>query len=106
MRNYGDMHRSIQAGHSAWEAFLNGTMERLIEPDTYIRNKLPEFVLRGDFGHPILGHRRVVHLQDVLRCLAAKDLYPHHVMGVVICAPVSPSTFMWIPIAALTRGMF
>jgi hypothetical protein len=33
------------------QAFLNGTMERLLEPDTYIRNKLPEFVLRGDFGY-------------------------------------------------------
>jgi len=33
------------------QAFLNGTMERVLEPDTYIRNKLPEFVLRGDFGY-------------------------------------------------------
>jgi len=33
------------------QAFLNGTMERLLEPDTYIKNKLPEFVLRGNFGY-------------------------------------------------------
>jgi hypothetical protein len=26
-------------------------MERLLEPDTYLRNKLPEFVMRGDFGY-------------------------------------------------------
>jgi hypothetical protein len=41
---------------SAWplsalrQAFLNGTLERLLDPDTYIRNRLPEFVMRGDFG--------------------------------------------------------
>jgi hypothetical protein len=33
------------------QAFLNGTMERLLEPDTYITNKLPEFVKNGDFGY-------------------------------------------------------
>ncbi|MGA2985365.1 MAG: DUF499 domain-containing protein [Terriglobia bacterium] len=33
------------------QAFLNGSMERLLEPDTYLRNKLPEFVMRGDFGY-------------------------------------------------------
>jgi hypothetical protein len=26
-------------------------MERVLEPDSYIRNKLPEFVMRGDFGY-------------------------------------------------------
>jgi len=36
------------------------------------------------FGHPILGHRRAVHLQDVLGRLAAKDVYPYQVTGVVI----------------------
>jgi hypothetical protein len=35
-------------------------------------------------GHPILGDRRAVHLQHVLGRLAAKDVYPHHVAGVVI----------------------
>jgi hypothetical protein len=25
-------------------------MERLLDPDVYLRNKLPDFVLRGDFG--------------------------------------------------------
>ena len=32
------------------QAFLNGTLERLLDPDSYIRNRLPEFILRGDFG--------------------------------------------------------
>jgi hypothetical protein len=33
------------------QAFLNGTMERLLDPDVYIKNRLPEFILRGDFGY-------------------------------------------------------
>jgi hypothetical protein len=33
------------------QAFLNGTMERVLEPDMYIKHKLPEFVMRGDFGY-------------------------------------------------------
>lgn len=32
------------------QAFLNGSMERLIDPDNYLRAKIPEFVARGDFG--------------------------------------------------------
>ncbi len=32
------------------QAFLNGSMERLLDPDAYLRNKIPEFVSRGDFG--------------------------------------------------------
>jgi hypothetical protein len=32
------------------QAFLTGAMERLLDPDIYLRNKLPDFVLRGDFG--------------------------------------------------------
>jgi hypothetical protein len=32
------------------QAFLNGTLDRLLDPDTYLRNRLPDFVLRGDFG--------------------------------------------------------
>ncbi len=32
------------------QAFLNGTLERLIDPDAYLRSKLPELVLRADFG--------------------------------------------------------
>jgi len=35
-------------------------------------------------GHAILGHRRAVHFQDVLGRLAAKEVYPHHVAGVVV----------------------
>lgn len=32
------------------QAFLNGTVERVLDPDSYLRNRLPEFVMRGDFG--------------------------------------------------------
>lgn len=32
------------------QAFLNGSMERLIDPDGYLRAKIPEFVTRGEFG--------------------------------------------------------
>lgn len=32
------------------QAFLNGSMERLIDPDSYLKAKIPEFVTRGDFG--------------------------------------------------------
>jgi hypothetical protein len=32
------------------QAFLNGTMERLLDPDSYLRNRLPDFVRSGEFG--------------------------------------------------------
>lgn len=32
------------------QAFLNGMLERLLDPDSYLRNCLPEFVMRGEFG--------------------------------------------------------
>ncbi|MDF0650110.1 MAG: DUF499 domain-containing protein [Nitrospira sp.] len=32
------------------QAFLNGSMERLLDPDSYLRRSIPEFVMRGDFG--------------------------------------------------------
>ena len=32
------------------QAFLNGTLERVLDPDTYLRSRLPEFVQKGDFG--------------------------------------------------------
>lgn len=46
------------------QAFLNGTLERLLDPDTYLRNRLPEFIMRGDFGfafgqQPDGGYSRV-----------------------------------------------
>jgi hypothetical protein len=46
------------------QAFLTGAMERLLDPDAYLRNKLPDFVLRGDFGlasgqQPDGGYTRV-----------------------------------------------
>jgi hypothetical protein len=36
------------------------------------------------FGHAVLRHRPAVHLQHVLRRLAAKHLQPHHVAGVIV----------------------
>ena len=33
------------------QAFLNGTLERLLEPDSYLKAKLPSFVMNGDFGY-------------------------------------------------------
>ena len=36
------------------------------------------------FGHAIFGHRRAVHLQDVLGRLAAKDVHSHQVAGEII----------------------
>jgi hypothetical protein len=33
------------------QAFLNGTLERLLEPDSYLKAKLPAFVVNGDFGY-------------------------------------------------------
>jgi hypothetical protein len=32
------------------QSFLNGTLTRLVEPDTVLRRKIVEFVERGDFG--------------------------------------------------------
>jgi hypothetical protein len=36
------------------------------------------------FGHAVLRHRSAVHLQHVLRRLAAKHVEPHQVAGVII----------------------
>lgn len=32
------------------QAFLNGSMERLLDPDSYLKAKIPQFVANGDFG--------------------------------------------------------
>jgi hypothetical protein len=32
------------------QAFLTGAMERLLDADAYLKGKVPDFVLRGDFG--------------------------------------------------------
>ncbi len=32
------------------QAFLDGSLERLINPDEYLKRKIPEFVAHGDFG--------------------------------------------------------
>jgi hypothetical protein len=39
------------------------------------------------FGHTVLRHRPAIDLQDVLRRLAAKDVQPHHVAGVIVEEP-------------------
>jgi hypothetical protein len=36
------------------------------------------------FGHAIFGHRRAINLQNVLGCLAAKDVRSHQVSGEII----------------------
>jgi len=46
--------------------------------------ELPALVGEQLFGHAVLRHRPAVDLEDVLRRLAAEDLEPHHVAGVVI----------------------
>jgi hypothetical protein len=38
------------------QSFLNGTLTRLLDPDTVLRGKIAEFVSRGDFGLAS-GHR-------------------------------------------------
>ncbi|MCK8600135.1 DUF499 domain-containing protein [Desulfoferrobacter suflitae] len=47
------------------QSFLNGSLTRLIDPDTVLRNKIVEFVSRGDFGlasgqKPDGGYERVI----------------------------------------------
>jgi hypothetical protein len=32
------------------QSFLNGSLTRLLDPDTVLRTRIPEFVARGDFG--------------------------------------------------------
>jgi len=32
------------------QSFLNGALTRLLDPDKVLRDKIPEFVLKGDFG--------------------------------------------------------
>jgi Protein of unknown function (DUF499) len=46
------------------QAFLDGSLERLINPDEYLKRKVPEFVAHGDFGlasgdQPGGGYQRV-----------------------------------------------
>jgi len=46
------------------QAFLDGSLERLINPDEYLKRKIPEFVARGDFGlasgeQPAGGYQRI-----------------------------------------------
>ena len=46
------------------QAFLDGALDRLLNPDEYLRRRIPEFVARGDFGlasggDPATGFTRV-----------------------------------------------
>lgn len=46
------------------QAFLDGSLDRLVDPDRYLRERIPEFVARGDFGlasggDPANGYNRV-----------------------------------------------
>ena len=46
------------------QAFLDGSLDRLIDPDQCLRERLPEFVTKGDFGlasggNPATGYSRV-----------------------------------------------
>ena len=46
--------------------------------------ELPALIGEHLLRDAVLRHRPAVDLQDVLRCLAAEDLQPHHVAGVVV----------------------
>jgi hypothetical protein len=53
------------------QAFLNGTLERVLDPDAYLRGRLPQFVANGDFGFasgqkPGGGYSRVWFKPDSL----------------------------------------
>jgi hypothetical protein len=43
-------------GSGAWplaglrQAFLNGSIDRVLDPDAYLRTRVPDFVARGEFG--------------------------------------------------------
>jgi hypothetical protein len=45
---------------------------------------LPPLVREQLFGHAVLGHGPAVHLQHMLRRLAAKHVQPHHITGVIV----------------------
>jgi hypothetical protein len=46
--------------------------------------ELPALVGEQLFGHPVLRDGAAVDLEDVLRRLAAEDVEPHHVAGVIV----------------------
>src|SRR5574341_1255901 len=53
------------------QSFLNGSLTRLVDPDAILRNKIVEFVGRGDFGlasgrKPDGGYERVWFPQDLV----------------------------------------
>ena len=53
------------------QAFLNGTLERLLDPDAYLKSRLPQFIGNGDFGfasgqNPDGGYSRIWFKPDTL----------------------------------------
>lgn len=52
------------------QTFVNGTLTRLLDPDRALRQKIPEFVRRGDFGlaagsKPDGRYERIWHAEEV-----------------------------------------
>jgi hypothetical protein len=91
------------------QAFLNGTMERLLEPDDYIKHKFPEFIINGDFGYASgaqeggfyriwfkeeLRQDEISFDSDVYLLLpaVAKELTANAAHPTVIVSPIKPET--------------
>jgi hypothetical protein len=91
------------------QAFLNGTMERLLEPDEYIRHKFPEFIFNGDFGYASGaqegGYYRIWFKEELrqdeisfdsdvylLLPAVAKELSANAAQPKVIVGPIEPQT--------------
>jgi len=91
------------------QAFLNGTMERLLEPDDYIKHKFPEFIFNGDFGYASgaqeggyyriwfkeeLRQDEISFDSDVYLLLpeVAKKLTSNAAHPTVIVSPINPET--------------
>jgi len=91
------------------QAFLNGAMERLLEPDEYIRHKFPEFIFNGDFGYASGaqggGYYRIWFKEELrqdeisfdsdvylLKPEVAKELSENAAQPKVIVAPLEPQT--------------
>ena len=91
------------------QAFLNGTLERLLEPDEYIRRKFPEFIINGDFGYAsgaqeggyyriwfkeLLPQEEISFDSEVYLLLPAiaKELTANATHPTVIVSPINPET--------------
>src|SRR5258708_11993934 len=52
------------ARKSLRQAFLDGSLDRLVDPDQWLRERIPEFVIKGEFGlasggDPATGYSRI-----------------------------------------------